>query len=183
VDAIAFKRAWEQGGDRLQMFPATAFSEVRVPEDARRFLEIAGLPPEAAPFLSFGPQTVNWIPTELWRANAGLGLAIGSDGHGNPIVLLEDGQIVFLDHDDVFAQRYVNKSVATLAESLLRYRSLIEQACTINGPDAFLEGSVPSLLNNDFTSFLEMVDPLALAPEAMWAIEISTPAGQSDPEA
>ena len=97
---------------------------------------------------------------------------LGSNGSGDPVVAAHDGTIAYLNHDDGFTPRYINKDVATFAESLLAYRSLIAEAQRINGPDAFLDGNVPPHLLGGFEAFLADCDPRAIGAGAMWREEL-----------
>ncbi len=100
-------------------------------------------------------------------------MQIGSNGSGDPIVLLTDGQVGYLNHDAGFAPHYINRDLPTLAEALVRYRQLIDDTVEAVGPEGFLDGLVPSHLREVWIGFIRSADALALEPGSMWAEEIA----------
>lgn len=176
-----FKASWEAEGDELKLFPLAAFEGVDVPQEAQAFISAAGLPDSAAPFLSFAPPKSGRLQTlgELWGANGAASgyYIIGSNGSGDPVALKPSGSVVYLNHDSGFAEVYINKNIATLAESLLRYREVIAEAQGAYGSDAYLDGQVPAHARERFAQFLEGKDPRALTAGSMWAQEVADWAG------
>lgn len=164
-----FKVAWGEAGDTLVRFTSESATFSHLPAETVHFLEAVGLPEDAAPFLSFGPRAAAILPEDLKEGH----VQIGSNGSGDPIVIASDGRVLFLNHDRGFAVCYINKDVQTLAEALLRYRRLIEQAQSLRGPDAYLNGEVPQAPMDQFASFLEERDPRSLQADAMWAAELA----------
>lgn len=164
MDAHDFKAAWEHCGDVLHLFTSDEIGRARTTKVAEHFLTTAGLPIEAAPCLTFGEQSLDWIPAERRQDY----LAIGSDGAGNPIVLNTDGTVLLLDHERHFEPSYVNSDVPTLAEALLRYRELIDDAAITSDFD----GEISEPLRERFASFLEKLDPKCLEENQMWASEL-----------
>lgn len=160
-----FKRQWEVGGDALIVFPADYVASSPIPNEAKQFLSEEGLPRDAAPFLSFGPTSRPWGLLDC--------LEIGANGSGDPITIMADGTVLYRNHDADFAGCYINRDLATLAASLLRFRLLISETQRACGPDGYLDGLVPPNLGADFTAFLSSVDADALQPGAMWADEIA----------
>jgi len=168
MNAQDFKVAWEACGDTVYRYADNDFEFSKVPDDAEHFLTTAGLPTEAAPCLSFGNSSLDWIPEGMLPEHLNSCLSIGSDGSGNPIVLDAEGTVLLLDHDGGFEPSYVNKDVATLAEALLRYRELIAEAAQ----DANFDGELPEVLRQRFADFLRQLDPQCLRPNLMWAGEL-----------
>jgi len=130
-----FKQRWERvEGDRLMVFPERALSDVRLPVDARAFLIEAGLPVEAAPFLSFGPPKSGLLPRAslVWHQPPAFDRyrIIGTNGSGDPVCLDEEtrGQVVYLNHDHRFKRVLMASSVFTLAECLVQFRDVIADA-------------------------------------------------------
>lgn len=133
ISAHDFKQRWQAGGeDILVPFPATSLEDVRIPENAKAFLIEAGLPADAAPFLSFelpkkGP--LPRVPEKLWHLTPDYARfrIIGSNGAGDPICLDEEteGQVIYLNHDNYFERLLINSSVFTLAECLLAFRAFL----------------------------------------------------------
>lgn len=164
MDAQDFKAAWERKGETLYRFTREEIGHAQATTVAEHFLTIAGLPVEAAPCLSFGQQSLDWLP-EGARNDY---LAIGSDGAGNPIVVDRTGTVLLLDHDEKFEPSYVNHDVPTLAASLLRYRDLIDEAAT--APD--FDGALSPVLRESFAGFLEKLDPRSLEENQLWSSEL-----------
>jgi hypothetical protein len=172
MDASSFKSAWEANGDMLSTFPDEWLSSAKLPVHAKEFLRLAGLPSDAAPFLSFLPDNLDWLQSEASALNHYS--AVGSDGAGNPIILDGDGTLWLLDHERSLQRSYMNRSLESLAESLLAYRGLVENAQAANGEDAFLDGRIPESLIDRFAAVAEEVDDQALRPGAFWASELAT---------
>lgn len=174
-----FKWLWEADGEQLVPIPAAELASIEMPASTREFLALAGLPEEAAPFLSFSPssrgQALDSIRTAMNRPDV---LVVGSNGAGDPVAIRPDGVLVYLNHDDSFAELYINKDVEMFAETSLRMRRLIFAAQQAGGPDAYLDGFIPEALREDFRAFLEVNDPQALEPRALWSEEISGWAGE-----
>src|SRR5687768_825968 len=87
----------------LLQFPKPSVAQLNLSEDDKEFLVQAGLPEDAAPFLSFRAGTSGELPTvaEEWGQSKEFRCfrVIGSDGSGNPIALDENhhGEVVLLD--------------------------------------------------------------------------------------
>lgn len=168
-----FEHAW--GDDSmfpLVAWPDEAFEETGISVENRRFLTEAGLPEAAAPYLDFGP-TEETLP-ERWDLPESFAkyTIIGDTGSGDPIVLVPDGSVAYLNHDDDMAEVYINKDVPTLAETLLRFRNLIQEAQRVGGKDAYVEGRVPADLQRGFETFLRQADPRALEQDSLWGGEV-----------
>jgi len=168
MKAQDFKAVWEANGDTLYCYVADDFAVSQVPDETEHFLKTAGLPTEAAPCLSFGNRPLDWVPEGFLPERLMSCLPIGTDGSGNPIVLDAEGTVLLLDHDGSFEPSYVNRDVATLAEALLHYRELIEEAA--QGAD--FDGELPEVLRQRFADFLRQLDPQCLRANQMWAGEL-----------
>jgi hypothetical protein len=169
-----FKRLWEADGDQLCPMLADDLSDIAVPTSTRSFLMKAGLPEDAAPFLSFSSDSRENASELLRMAMAPPEiLVVGSTGAGDPVGVRLDGAFVYHDHDADFAERYINKDVETFAETALRMRHLIAEVQRLVGADAYLDGSIPADLKADFRSFLRDTDPSALEPGGLWIDEIA----------
>ncbi|MEL0154306.1 SUKH-4 family immunity protein [Sphingopyxis sp.] len=164
MEAHDFKAAWERDDDVLHLFTSEEIGHARTSSVAEHFLTTVGLPLAAAPCLSFGEQSLDWPPEEARQGY----LPIGSDGAGNPIVVDSDGTVLLLDHDGRFAPSYVNSDIPTLAEVLLKYRDLIDDAAT--APD--FDGELSAILRERFAVFLEKLDPRCLQENRMWSGEL-----------
>jgi len=166
------------GSDDLVGFPANGVDRLLLGAEDKEFLVQAGLPADAAPFLTFdAPRSADlatvaeqWgIADEFRRYRV-----IGSDGSGNPIALDEqcEGEIVWLDHENRFARALMNKSVRQMAESLLAYRKLVEDTQAQFGPDAFLDGKTSVAARKKLREELTKIDPAAVMPGCFWHGEL-----------
>jgi hypothetical protein len=171
MNAAEFRAAWEASGDQLRQHPANAVSVNRLPEDTKRFLEAAGLPQDAAPFLSFSPGTLDWIRQP--GDDLGCFYALGFDGSGNPFAVDEDGVVWLIDHENPHIRTLVNSSVASLAGCLLAYRSMVAETISIGGEDAFLEGYIPRHAIEAFSRSVSNVDSKASGSGTFWGQELA----------
>lgn len=141
-----FAAQWGKDAVPLTRFLKKSVDRLPLSEEDKAFLVQAGLPADAAPFLTFEAPASGELPTvaEQWNQPKAFAVyrAIGSDGSGNPIALDEsnNGEVVLLDHENKFAIILVNKSVRQLAESLLAYRKLVTETQVEFGEDAYLDG-------------------------------------------
>jgi hypothetical protein len=173
VTAEEFREAFASDG--VVTFPTAAVSYLSLAPSDADWLTKVGLPRSAAPFLGFGEAHEINMPTvsELWDVkDCSQYRAIGSNGSGDPIAIdTATGEIVYLNHDNAFERVFINSSVTKLAELLLAYHRLIEEAQAANGPEAFLDGNVPPDTLSKFVALAETVDPAALK-SGMWAEEL-----------
>ena len=136
ISAQQFKERWQDRElDRLVPFPSASLEDVRVTGEVKAFLTEAGLPDDAAPFLSFGPPKKGAIPRAsetLWHLTPDFACyrVIGPNGAGDPVCIDESagGRVVYLNHDNYFEPILVASSVFALAECLLVFRNFIAQA-------------------------------------------------------
>jgi hypothetical protein len=169
-----FVARWIKDSERLVSLPKQAVDGLALAAEDKVFLAQAGLPADAAPFLSFEAPATGELPTvaEQW----GLASAfqryrvIGTDGSGNPIALdqQQQGEVVCLDHENQFARVRMNTSVRQLAESLLAYRKLVEDSRAEFGPDAFLDGKTSAAAREALRQRLTVIDPAAMQPGCFW---------------
>jgi hypothetical protein len=173
-----FIARWGKDDVPLLRFPKKAVERLALAEEDKAFLLQAGLPEDAAPFLTFdAPESPelptvadDWnLPKEFQRYRV-----IGSDGSGNPIALDEgqDGEVVYLDHENQFARVFVNKSIRQLAESLLAYRKLVEDTQAEFGEDAYLEGKTSPAARKQLRQELARIDATAMKPGCFWYGEL-----------
>jgi len=142
-----------------------------MPESVRQFLENAGLPQEAAPFLSFGPGKLDWLrrpEDDLDRYSV-----VGTDGSGDPLVVDEDGVVWRIDHEAPDQKTLVNSSMQALAECLLAYRNLVLETVALGGEGAYLNGLTPGRIIEAFSSAVAGVDAAAGRPGTFWGQELS----------
>lgn len=173
-----FAARWGKDDVPLVRFPKKAMERLSLSEDDKAFLVQAGLPEDAAPFLTFEAPESGPLPTvaEQWdqpKAFASYRL-IGSDGSGNPIALDENsnGEVVLLDHENKFARVLMNKSIRQLGETLLAYRKLVSDSQEEFGEDAFLDGQTSEAARKELKQELMRIDPAALATGCFWHGEL-----------
>lgn len=169
--------------DGVVTFPAAAVSSLPIAAVDADWLTKVGLPRSAAPFLSFGSKYEINIPTlsELWGVNDGSRYrVIGSNGSGDPVAIdtTNTGEVVYLNHDNDFQRVFINSTVMQLAEALLAYHRLIAEAQAANGPEAYLDGKVPSESLRRFVSLIITLDPVAL-DRGMWVEELDQLEGRA----
>jgi hypothetical protein len=173
-----FVARWEKDGVQPIRFPKEVVEYLRVSDEDKAFLVQAGLPKDAAPFLTFEAPQSGSLPTvaEEWHQPKAFASyrAIGFDGAGNPIALDEtnDGEVVILDHDNAFAKILVNKSIRQLAASLLAYRKLVSDTLEEFGEDAFLDGRISLAARQALRMELTSIDPAAMTASCFWHGEL-----------
>lgn len=175
-----FRERWcsDDDSESLVMFPPNALGDVAIPDESKTFLTTGGLPESAAPFLDFRVPDHGTLRTvaELWQLAPEYNRyrVIGSNGSGDPLCIDEsfDGQIVYLNHDFNFHRVLINSSVPQLAESLLAFRHLIRETQRRNGEDAYLDGDVPSELQQWLLKEIIRFDPAAAHAGCFWPQEL-----------
>jgi hypothetical protein len=179
MDAIEFAKLWVSGGDEVVKFPSDLVDELHVPSESNAFLK-AGLPKDAAPFLSFGPEWKGvFLPTavEQWDLPATFSSfrIIGSTGQGDPVCLDEsaEGVVISLNHDARFRQEFVNSSLSQFMECILAYRDFVERVRSQGGEDAFIKNNVPRLFLDWITDEIRRIDADAMKIETnFWRAEL-----------
>ena len=175
-----FKREWTDAGDTLIPFTRESLDGIHIPESSIRLLAEAGLPDSASPFLDFfGHGSRRLQPaSDAYSLDSEFAhyLCIGTNDAGDPICIdtESNGAIVLLFHDDNFRRIQMNSSVEKLAESLLKFRNLVDQTCALNGEDAFLDGDIPKHLIEKLTSELNAIDADVMNNRDFWPTEINT---------
>ena len=79
-----------------------------------------------------------------------------------------DAQIVYLNHDYNFHRVLINSSIPQLAESLLAFRHLVRETQRRNGEDAYLDGNVPSGLQQWLLKEIIRIDSSAAHADCFW---------------
>jgi hypothetical protein len=171
MEAADFSAAWKASGDRLCRYPADAISASSLPANTKHFLVSAGLPQDAAPFLSFAPGRLDWL--KQIGDDADRFYPVGSDGSGNPIMVDDNGFVWLVDHDTPSHRTLVNSSVPALAECLLAYRRLVAEAVAAGGEDAFLDGLIPADSIATFSTSINAIDSSAGDKDNFWGRELT----------
>ena len=171
VGAEAFEAAWADTLDPLVQFPAPLIGEYALPNDTKDFLQTAGLPRSAAPFLSFGPEYLEYAPM-LREYGIDDVMVVGIDCLGNPIAVQKDGAVACYDHDFDFSRTYVNQGVPELAQTLLRFRDMISEAQQLRGEEAVFNGDIPVQLTEAFAAELRSADAQAVQEGSFWSRQL-----------
>ena len=173
-----FVAQWGKDDVPLMRFPKKAVERLALSEEDKSFLTQAGLPEDAAPFLTFEAPESGQLPTvaEIYDQPKAFATyrVIGSDDSGNPIALDEgrNGEVVLLDHENKFARMLINKSIRQLAESLLAYRKLVDDTEEEYGEDAFLDGQTSEAARKELKQELTRIDPAAMKAGCFWHGEL-----------
>jgi hypothetical protein len=179
ISAINFVNLWTKTGEKLVFPPEKAVNQLLIPKIIKTWLIKAGLPEEAAPFLSFGPQgSKGWFPnvSTLFQLTDEYSVyrVIGCNGSGDPICIdeSENGVIILLHHDEDFRQIFLNSSIPQLAESLLYYREFVNYIIQEKGENAYLEGDIPLDVKAQTIRDITQNDKMAMKSGSFWAIEL-----------
>jgi len=181
MNANDFVELWksDEEPEELVQVSKEAIAEVHIPEDAKIFLESAGLPSSAAPFLTFDALAQNPLQnaaTDYDRLQAEYARywIIGGNSCGDPICVdeKEQGRVVYLNHDNNFDVIFMNSSVPQLAECLLEYRTLLEETQKMNGPEAWLDRQIPSDIIKRLEDQILKIDHSAINSDSFWDDEI-----------
>ena len=164
--------------DTLVRLSPRCLERLAILDEDKQFLSEAGLPEDAAPFLSFELAELEVLPTVADEWDLGRKFRrfrkLGSDGSGNPIAIDEDeqGEIVLLDHERRFARTLMNTSIRQLAMSLLAFRTTIEDAQSAFGAEAFPDGKISKAAWSDLRKVLTIINPAAMKPNHFWFSEL-----------
>jgi hypothetical protein len=179
-----FKSIWTQNGSSLLSFSLSEVINLGLSESSIEFLTVAGLPKDAAPYLSFAQDgyprilAINKLKAiyDLPESEFGKLIYIGADVSDNPFVInaVANDSILWLDHDDFFTARFVNNSIHQLAHVLILYRDFIERIRIENGEDAYLDGEFSDNQFAYLKNKIEDADTDALAPGTFWSEELET---------
>lgn len=173
-----FKRIWTRKGDTLSPFTESRLIGLNLKPKTIQFLTKAGLPVDAAPFLTFVENCEDTSKgivrlTEQFvflEEEFKKWIVIGSCSDGDPIAINveNDDQIDWLDHDNYFEPGFFNCSIEALAECLIIYRQFIQDIQRENGEDAYLNGDFSDLQFESLKSKLLQADSKALVHNGFW---------------
>jgi hypothetical protein len=177
-----FIEKWGSDGDPCIVLSQGRLQKIKLKASSAEFLAVAGLPQNAAPFLSFGEMNEESSPfgLKLSAVFNHLGeeyerfIVLGFDGSGNPIAIdtENDDQVVWLDHEEDFRHAYMNSSIGALATFLLGYRDFVQDLLKAKGEDAFLNGEYEDHELAELQQKLELVDNRAFASGTFWSQEL-----------
>jgi hypothetical protein len=177
-----FRDIWTNAGDTLIAFPPSRLLGLGLEPKTMNFLMQAGLPIDAAPFLSFVDNSENKYKGivrltdqyDFLEEEFKKWIVIGSCSDGDPIAInvqLND-QIDWLDHDNYFEPGFFNSSIEAFAECLVICRDFATRVNRENGDFAFIDGNFGDDQFDDFRRDLLKADKLALCDNSFWNEEL-----------
>jgi len=173
-----FKSGWQRVDENLIACAREQVEGLGFREDTMHFLRVAGLPDDAAPFLSFGYLAEGRLRgvDDIFKVRESLSRykAIGFDGNGSPICIdVGQGDRIFcLDHDQDFEAVFVNASVHQLAETLLAYRDFVEEVLAGNGRQAGVDETFTDAQLGRLKAQIASIDAEAGQPGGFWNHEM-----------
>lgn len=182
-----FKQIWTSNEDNLSPLSSDTLVGLNLKQSTADFLTIAGLPFDAAPFLSFvqnkadSYNSINKLTMyyDFLEPQFDKYIVIGSCNDGDVIAVNTDDndQIVWLDHEDYFSSRFFNSSINSLAECLVIYRDFVQTVLKENGDDAFRTSDFTDEQFETLKQKLIIADERAITEDGFWKedldIEIS----------
>ena len=179
---LEFKNKWTTDTDSLSPISLDRLKGLNLRQSTIDFLNTAGLPDSVAPYLSLVKDTsdlfdgINKLTKQydfLEKEYDSL-VVIGADGSGNPLAIntAEEDKIVWLDHEDMFSARYVNKSISELAETFIIYRDFISLIQNENGEDAYLDANFTDEQFATLKQKINLADSKALIEDGFWKDEL-----------
>jgi hypothetical protein len=175
---LEFKKIWTSNGDTLSPFPSTRLHGLNLQPRTVEFLTQAGLPRDAAPYLSFVNDSEDKYEGtirltdqfDFLEDDFKKWIVIGSCSDGDPIAVKTESndQIDCLDHDNYFEPGFFNSSIEALAECLVIYRDFIILIQRENGDDAYMDANFTDLQFEVLKNNLLKADKNVLADNGFW---------------
>lgn len=177
-----FRNIWTSTGDRLTPLASSRLLVLNLKPRTIDFLTQAGLPVEAAPFLSFSDNSddkykgivrlteqYDFLEEEFRKW-----IVIGSCSDGDPIAINVDAndQIDWLDHDNYFESSFFNSSIDAFAECLVICRNFISKVNEENGEAAFIDGNFTDNQFEIFKNDLIKADSKVFSDNSFWKEEL-----------
>ena len=151
MTAQEFKAIWSASDDNLNPLSLKRLTSFSLKPSTIEFLTEAGLPTDAAPFLTFvknSSSKYNEIDRltevyDLLEDDFRKWIVIGSCGNGDPIAINieSNDEICWLNHEDNFTPSFFNSSIESLLKCLLAYREFILDIQKQNGESAVLDSN------------------------------------------
>ena len=169
-----FEQLWSKDGDGLFKFSKEDVAKINMSDLESKYLYESGLPKEAAPFLTFGGDIYGSLPkvSEVWDLSNDFSryTVIGSNESGDPICIdsLNNGEIVYLNHDYDFIRVFMNTSISQFLECLLCYQKMIDDTIRMNGADAYLDNNIPVGVKQKTISEMVKIDRVSLDNNTFW---------------
>ena len=177
-----FRQTWTANEDNLSPIDRDSLIELNLKSSTVDFLTIAGLPFDAAPFLSFvqnkadSYNTINRLTKhyDFLEAEYDKYIVIGSCSDGDVIAINTDDndQIVWLDHEDYFSSRFFNSSINSLAECLVIYRNFVQTIQKDNGENAYMNTDFTDQQFETLKQKLSTADNRAMTEDGFWKSDL-----------
>ena len=173
-----FRQIWTANGDNLSPLNPDNLVGLNLKPTTVDFLTFAGLPFDAAPFLSFvqnkadSYNTINNLTRhyDFLEPEYNRYVVIGSCSDGDVIAINTDDndQIVWLDHEVCFSSRFFNSSINSLAECLLIYRDFVQTILKDNGENAYMNADFTDQQFETLKQKLATADSKAVTEDGFW---------------
>jgi hypothetical protein len=173
-----FKNIWTSTGDILTPLSLERVTGLNLQSRTIDFLTQAGLPVDAAPFLSFADNSTHKYKGivsltdqyDFLEEEFRKWIVIGSCSDGDPIAINVDAedQIDWLDHDNYFEPGFFNSSIEALMDCLVVYREFISIVQRENGDDAFMNADFTDIQFETMKSKLLKADNKILVDNGFW---------------
>lgn len=173
-----FIQSWTIDGAALSPLSYESLVNLNLQPATAEFLTQAGLPEDAAPFLSFVQSnaqrynTINKLSAhfDFLEPEFDQYVYIGSCGDGDVIAIHTAGndKVVWLDHEDNFTPRFFNSSIGSLAGCLVAYRDFIQAMQKDNGEDAYLNANFSDMHMDTLKQQMIGADPPVLTIDGFW---------------
>ena len=177
-----FIHKWTANEDNLSPLNPESLVGLNLKQSTVDFLTVAGLPFDAAPFLSFVQNNANSYKTiekltkhyDFLEPEFDKYVVIGSCSDGDVIAInTEDNdQILWLYHEDYFSSRFFNLSINSLAECLVIYRDFVQTILNNNGEDAYMNADFTDEQFETLKQKLLKADSKAITEDGFWKSEL-----------
>jgi hypothetical protein len=179
-----FEEIWTSTGDGLSPFTSTRLLGLNLKPRTVEFLTHAGLPKDAAPYLSFVNNSedkhegiirltdqFDFLEEEFKKW-----VVIGSCSDGDPIAVNTESndRIDWLDHENYFEPGFFNSSIEALVGCLIVYREFISVVQRENGEDAFMNADFTDIQFDAMKVKLLNADNEALVDNGFWRHQLET---------
>jgi hypothetical protein len=173
-----FKKIWTEMGGSLSPLTSTRLHGLDLKPRTIELLTQAGLPRDAAPYLSFVENSedeyegisrltdqYDFLEEEFKKW-----VVIGFCSDGDPIAINTESndRIDWLDHDNYFEPGFFNSSIEALVDCLVIYREFVSIVQRENGEDAFMDADFTDIQFEAMKSKLLMADNDALTENGFW---------------
>lgn len=173
-----FKQMWTANEDKLSPLSPDSLVGLNLKSSTIDFLTVAGLPFDAAPFLSFvqnkaeSYNTINKLTKHynILESKFDKYIVIGSCNDGDVIAIntADNDQIEWLDHENLFSSRFFNSTLMTMADCLIAYRDFVSTVQKENGEDAFMNSNFTDEQFECLRENLKSVDSRSLKEDGFW---------------